>query len=77
MSIAGGFGTLKLGNTDAVSSSFDMNPSDLVQEEAAGTLNDGAATPSGIGTISTDTGTGGANTTKVSYMLPSHRLPQS
>jgi len=70
MSIAGGFGTLKFGNTDAVSSSFDMNPSDLVQEEAAGTLNDGATTPSGIGTISTDTGTGGANSTKISYMLP-------
>ena len=26
MTIAGGFGTLKLGNTDAVSSSIDMNP---------------------------------------------------
>jgi len=70
MSIAGGFGTLKFGNTDAVSSSFDMNPSDLVQEEAAGTLNDGAATPSGLATIGTDTGTGGANSTKISYMLP-------
>ena len=70
MSIAGGFGTLKFGNTDAVSSSFDMNPNDLVQEEAPGTLNNGAATPVGIGTIGVDTGTGGANSTKISYMLP-------
>ena len=72
MSIAGGFGTIKLGNTDAVSSSFDMNPSDLVQEEAAGTLHDGtnATTPVAAATISTDTGTGGANSTKISYMLP-------
>ena len=48
VSIAGGFGSLKLGNTDAASSSFDMNPLDLVQEEAAGTLHDGTdlATPS-------------------------------
>ena len=31
MTISGGFGSLKLGNTDAVSSSMAMNPSDLVQ----------------------------------------------
>ena len=70
VSIAGGFGSLKLGNTDAASSSFDMNPLDLVQEEAGGTLNDGAATPSGKGTIGQDTGTGGANSTKATYTLP-------
>ena len=70
MTISGGFGSLKLGNTDAVSSSIDMNPSDLVQEEAGGTLNDGTAATTGTATIGTDTGTGGDNTTKVTYMLP-------
>ena len=73
MSIAGGFGSLKLGNTDAVSSSMDMNPSDLVQEEAGASLHDGnttLASRTGTATIGTDTGTGGANTTKLTYMLP-------
>jgi len=70
MTISGGFGSLKLGNTDAVSSSMDMNPSDLVQEEAGGTLNQGTAAATGTATIGTDTGTGGANTTKLTYMLP-------
>jgi len=70
MTISGGFGSLKLGNTDAVSSSMDMNPSDLVQEEAGGTLNQGTVAATGTATIGTDTGTGGANTTKLTYMLP-------
>ena len=70
MTISGGFGSLKLGNTDAVSSSMDMNPSDLVQEEVGGTLNKGTAAATGTATIGTDTGTGGANTTKLTYMLP-------
>jgi len=70
MTIAGGFGTLKFGNTDSVASSMDMNPSDLVQEEVGGTLNDGATPGTGTATIGTDTGTGGDNKTKVTYMLP-------
>jgi len=73
MTISGGFGSLKLGNTDAVSSSMDMNPSDLVQEEVGGSLHDGnttLASRTGTATIGTDTGTGGANTTKLTYMLP-------
>jgi len=70
MTISGGFGSLTLGNTDAVSSSMDMNPSDLVQEEVGGTLNKGTAANTGTATIGTDTGTGGANTTKLTYMLP-------
>jgi len=72
VSIAGGFGSLKLGNTDAASSSFDMNPLDLVQEEAAGTLHDGTnlVTPVAAATINTDTGTGGGNSTKATYTLP-------
>jgi len=70
MTLSGGFGSLKLGNTDSVASSMDMNPSDLVQEEAGGTLNKGTAAASGTATIGTDTGTGGDNKTKITYMLP-------
>jgi hypothetical protein len=73
MTLSGGFGTLKFGNTDSVASSTDMNPSDLVQEEAGASLHDGNTTLSsrtGTATIGTDTGTGGDNKTKVTYMLP-------
>jgi hypothetical protein len=73
MTLSGGFGTLKFGNTDSVASSTDMNPSDLVQEEAGASLHDGNTTlsaRSGSATIGTDTGTGGDNKTKVTYMLP-------
>ena len=73
MTLSGGFGTLKFGNTDSVASSTDMNPSDLVQEEAGASLHDGnttLASRTGTATIGTDTGTGGDNKTKVTYMLP-------
>jgi hypothetical protein len=73
MTLSGGFGTLKFGNTDSVASSTDMNPSDLVQEEAGASLHNGDTTLSartGTATIGTDTGTGGDNKTKVTYMLP-------
>jgi len=67
MSIAGGFGTVKLGKTDGVNDTYEMEAMDLVQEEEAGTL---YSTTTNTATIQTSTGTGGGNNQQVSYHLP-------
>jgi len=69
MTISGGFGSIKMGDSDSVATGYDFNALDLIQEESAGTLVAGAAT-AGLATISTDTGIGGDNTRNVSYTLP-------
>lgn len=69
MTISGGFGSLKMGDSDSVASGYDFNALDLIQEESAGTMANDAAT-GGIASISTDTGIGGDNTRNVSYTLP-------
>jgi len=69
MTISGGFGSLKMGDSDSVATGYDFNALDLIQEESAGTLANDAAT-GGIASISTDTGIGGDNTRNVSYTLP-------
>jgi len=67
MSIAGGFGTVKLGKTDGVNDTYEMEAMDLVQEEEAGSL---YSTTTNTATIQTSTGTGGGNNQQVSYHLP-------
>ena len=67
MSIAGGFGTLKMGETDGVNETFNMDAMELVQEEEGGSLFGGAGTTA---TISTNTGGSGGNSQKITYLLP-------
>ena len=54
MTIAGGFGTIKMGDSDSVASGYDFNALDLIQEESAGVLANNAAGDAGLATISTD-----------------------
>jgi len=68
MTISGGFGTLKMGDSDSVASGYDFNANDLIQEESAGTL--GTTATTALATISTDSGIGGDNTRNVSYSIP-------
>jgi len=70
MTISGGFGSIKMGDSDSVASGYDFNALDLIQEESAGTLANDLAVSGGLATISTDTGIGGDNTRQVSYTLP-------
>ena len=70
MTIAGGFGTLKMGDSDSVASGYDFNALDLIQEESAGQLSSDVANTANLATISTDSGIGGDNTRNVSYSLP-------
>ena len=70
MTISGGFGSLKMGDSDSVASGYDFNALDLIQEESAGTLANNAAGDAGLATISTDSGIGGDNTRNISYSLP-------
>jgi hypothetical protein len=67
MSIAGGFGTIKLGKTDGAGGNYESVALDLVQEEEGGTLANGAAATA---TISTSTGGGGSNVNQISYHIP-------
>jgi hypothetical protein len=67
MSISGGFGTLKMGETDGANATFEMNALGLVQEEEGGSLYGGAGTTA---TISTSTSGSGGNTQKITYLLP-------
>ena len=68
MTISGGFGSLKMGDSDSVASGYDFNALDLIQEESAGTL--GTTATTALATISTDSGIGGDNTRNISYSLP-------
>ena len=68
MTISGGFGSLKMGDSDSVASGYDFNALDLIQEESGGTLSTTATT--GIATISTDSSIGGDNTRNISYSIP-------
>ena len=70
MTISGGFGSIKMGDSDSVASGYDFNALDLIQEESAGSLANDLAISGGLATISTDTGIGGDNTRQVSYTLP-------
>jgi len=70
MTNSGGFGSIKMGDSDSVASGYDFNALDLIQEESAGTLANDLAVSGGLATISTDTGIGGDNTRQVSYTLP-------
>ena len=70
MTISGGFGSLKMGDSDSVATGYDFNALDLIQEESAGSLATDAAVSAGLATISTDTGIGGDNTRNISYTLP-------
>ena len=67
MSIAGGFGTIKLGKTDGANGTYESNAMGLVQEEEAGTLANGAAATA---SISTSTGGAGGNYNQISYHIP-------
>jgi hypothetical protein len=69
MSIAGGFGTIKLGKTDGANGNYESNALGLVQEEEGGTLYSiaGATTTA---TIQTSTGGAGGNNQQVSYHIP-------
>ena len=67
MSIAGGFGTVKLGKTDGANANYEMNAMGLVQEEEGGTL---SSTTTNTATIATSTSGGGGNNQQVSYHLP-------
>ena len=73
-SVSGGFGKLVFGATDGAAGNYEMNPLGLLQEEDAGTLNDGTLTAASLLTtasISTSTGGGETNgSSKVSYHLP-------
>jgi hypothetical protein len=73
-SVSGGFGKLVFGATDGAAANYEMNPLGLLQEEDAGTLNDGTLTAASLLTtasISTSTGGGETNgSSKVSYHLP-------
>jgi hypothetical protein len=68
VSIAGGFGTLKLGQTDGVTGNYEMNPLGLLAEEEGGTLHSSAANTTA--TIDTSTSGGGGNANKISYHIP-------
>ena len=67
MSIAGGFGTLKMGETDGANATFEMNALGLVQEEEGGTL---SSTTTNTATISTSTSGSGGNNQQITYLLP-------
>ena len=67
MSIAGGFGTIKLGKTDGANGTYESNALGLVQEEEGGKL---SSTSSNTATIQTSTGGGGGNNQQVTYHLP-------
>jgi hypothetical protein len=67
MSIAGGFGTIKLGKTDGANGTYESNAMGLVQEEEGGTLKNGSAATV---TISTSTGGAGGNFNQISYHIP-------
>jgi hypothetical protein len=69
MSIAGGFGTIKLGKTDGANGTYESNAMGLVQEEEGGTLYSVAGSTT-TATISTSTGGGGLNNNQVSYHIP-------
>jgi len=68
MTISGGFGSLKMGDSDSVASGYDFSALDLIQEESAGTL--GTTATTALATISTDSSIGGDNTRNVSYSIP-------
>jgi hypothetical protein len=67
MSVAGGFGTIKLGKTDGANGTYESNAMGLVQEEEGGTLKNGSAATV---TISTSTGGAGGNFNQISYHIP-------
>jgi hypothetical protein len=69
MSIAGGFGTIKLGKTDGANGNYESNALGLVQEEEGGTLYSVAGTTT-TATIQTSTGGAGGNNQQVSYHIP-------
>jgi hypothetical protein len=67
MSVAGGFGTVKLGLTDGAVGNYEMNAMGLVQEEEGGTL---SSTTTNTATIQTSTSGGAGNNQQLSYHLP-------
>jgi len=69
MSIAGGFGTIKLGKTDGANENYESNALSLVQEEEGGTLYSIAGSTT-TATIQTSTGGEGGNNQQVSYHIP-------
>jgi len=68
VSIAGGFGTLTLGQTDGAADKYGMNALGLTAEEEVGTLNDG--TTASTASISTSTAGASGNGNKLSYHMP-------
>jgi hypothetical protein len=68
MSVAGGFGTIKLGKTDGANGTYESNAMGLVQEEEGGTLFSIAS--SNTATIGTSTGGAGGNFNQISYHIP-------
>jgi hypothetical protein len=69
VSIAGGFGTITMGQTDGANGTYEMNAMGLVQEEEGGTMYSVTGTTT-TATIQTSTGGGGGNNKQVSYHLP-------
>lgn len=68
LTIAGGFGSITLGETDGASDLYDMNPLGLVQEESSGDLLGASGT---TGNVLTSTAGGlDGNGDKITYKLP-------
>jgi hypothetical protein len=67
MSIAGGFGTIKLGKTDGANGNYESNAMGLVQEEEGGKL---SSSGTNTATIGTSTGGAGGNNQQISYHIP-------
>jgi len=67
VSVAGGFGTITMGQTDGANDAYETNALGLVQEEEGGAL---YSTTANTATIQTSTGGGGGNNLQVSYHLP-------
>jgi hypothetical protein len=68
ISIAGGFGTLKLGRDDSVGDNFGIEVEDLIAEESTPTSNSSGATTSVL--TDTDIRAASGDSNKVSYYTP-------
>jgi hypothetical protein len=68
ISIAGGFGTLKLGRDDSVGDNFGIEVEDLIAEESTPTSNSSGATTSVL--TDTDIRAASSDNNKVSYYTP-------
>jgi hypothetical protein len=68
LSIAGGFGTIKLGRDDSVGDNFGIEAEDLIAEESTPTSNSAGATTSVL--TDTDIRAASSDDNKVSYYTP-------